>query len=128
MKAIEEVVARYEEAEKDTELAPMDGYSRVYGYKNHKLREQLREEYVALLPLNQRVAILLHSRLCRDNHTDGCGFFYGVKGLKDDWSEYSHKEYLKKANKLIECLRGYGISKDKVYQSVIDIMDSLNNM
>lgn len=50
---------------------------------------------------NHQLAKELHSMLCNQNHTDGCGYFYEFKNKKDDWTGYSHSEYLKKAERLI---------------------------
>lgn len=53
-------------------------------------REIVNPEYL--------VATDLHARLCHHNHTDGCDWHY------DSWENlqnYSRKEYLAKARKLI---------------------------
>jgi len=40
-----------------------------------------------------QMAILLHSKLCKHNHTDGCDWFYGVSKGVDDWkNNYAHRE------------------------------------
>jgi hypothetical protein len=45
------------------------------------------------IPENEReVAELLHSKMCKYNHTDACGWFYD----KGDWTEYSRVCYLKR--------------------------------
>lgn len=49
-----------------------------------------------------QLAIILHSKQCKFNHTDGCGWFYSVKKNQHDWREYSHQEYLKKAEKALK--------------------------
>lgn len=96
---IEEIKEAYEKThEGDTIVQKSEN---VYGFENAEKREELREQYVKLLPKNQRLAILLHSKFCRSNHTDGCSFYYGIKELEDDWNEYAHKIYLKKADNLL---------------------------
>jgi hypothetical protein len=50
---------------------------------------------------DHQLATELHSMLCNQNHTDGCGWFYEIKMKKDDWTGYAHTEYLKKAQKMI---------------------------
>lgn len=50
----------------------------------------------------EKVAILLHDRNCHHNHTDGCGWQYAVRNGIHDWNEFAHKEYLKKAQEIIE--------------------------
>ncbi len=48
------------------------------------------------------VAIALHGALCTSNHTDQCGWFYGVKNGVHNWDEWTHKHYVEKAEKFIE--------------------------
>lgn len=54
--------------------------------------ESLEDEY--------QLADFLHSKLCKHNHTDGCGYHY--KKWSDTPLEYSRKEYLAKAIKLMQ--------------------------
>lgn len=57
------------------------------------------------LPEEYRLAITLHNMLCRQNHTDGCGWEYeylqkphGWEGPSaPDWNAYTHGRYLQKA-------------------------------
>lgn len=105
MRTIEEIKRDYEIAEKDTEMEVQSGYCNVYGYKNQKLRDTLREEYISLLTINKQLAIFLHKRLCHCNHTDQCSFYHEIKGVEDDWTRYAHKEYLKKADKMLEGIK-----------------------
>ena len=52
------------------------------------------------IPLNQRLAEVIHSKLCHWNHTDGCSWEY------EKWENYqsghAKKQYLNKANDLIQ--------------------------
>lgn len=105
MRTIEEIKKDYKVAEKDTEMELQSGYCNIYAYKNQKLRDKLREEYISLLPVNKQLAIFLHKRLCNNSHTDQCSFYYEVKGVEDDWTRYAHKEYLKKADKMLEDIK-----------------------
>ena len=71
-----------------------------------KLEEKIKElkkekEAHQNLQDNEKLAILLHSKMCRFNHIDGCGWFYQMKNGIPTWKEYSQEEYLKKANKII---------------------------
>lgn len=50
------------------------------------------------------LAIKLHDKLCRWNHTDGCAWHYAIKNGVHDWNEDSHKEYLRKANRIMNYL------------------------
>lgn len=55
--------------------------------KAHQIPEELRE-----------LADFLHSKLCKYNHTDQCDYHYD----NGDWTAYSRKEYLKKAENVIK--------------------------
>jgi hypothetical protein len=43
----------------------------------------------------------LHSAFCRQNHTDYCGWYCETKDGTDDWSMWSHEQYLGYAEKLL---------------------------
>jgi len=63
------------------------------------------QKHLTALTLDQQVAIVLHDRLCRWNHTDGCGWFYFIKNGVPTWQEHSQQDYLKKAALLIRVVR-----------------------
>ena len=73
--------------------------------KQKKLKQELKEVEEKLknydkntdLSDDQRLAIYLHKKMCTFNHTDGCGWFYHIHDNVHDWDEYSHKEWLQKA-------------------------------
>lgn len=71
--------------------------------KIKSLKKELAELEHAELIFNgldpeQKLAISLHSTLCRWNHTDGCSWFYEMHpGNIDNWDSYAHNEYLTKA-------------------------------
>lgn len=92
----EEIQADYDATLKDDML--IEKAPHVWGNKNDEQRKALREEYVRTLPKNQQLAIWLHGELCHHNHTDGCSWFYEVKGLIDDWTGFEHQKYLQKAD------------------------------
>lgn len=76
-----------------------------YDYDNQSERERVKEQYRSLTETEaHNIARLLHERLCRYDHTESCGWYYHTvyDGLADDWTSYSHREYLEKANRLIE--------------------------
>lgn len=58
--------------------------------------EEARKELTANSPA-KNLAILLHDKLCRWNHTDGCGWHYDVNKGIHNWNGHDHKEYLLKA-------------------------------
>ena len=46
----------------------------------------------------------MHSRMCKENHTDGCSWFYEIDGLEHDWTRINHEKYLNKAKDLLTIL------------------------
>lgn len=89
--------------------------------RNEEKRDELRKEYIQTLPRNKQLAIELHNKLCRGNHTDGCSFYYEIKDLDDNWEGSAHKKYLKKADLL---LKEFPDDIDKVFR-IIDIIESV---
>lgn len=57
----------------------------------------------------QQLALTLHNKLCRWNHTDGCGWFYEMKNGIDDWNRSAHGEYLTKARTVSRFCHNHGI-------------------
>lgn len=57
---------------------------------------------------SQELAILLHEKLCRSNHIDGCSWYYEFNGNEHKWEGYEHKRWLEKADELL----AHGINKD----------------
>lgn len=64
-----------------------------------------REAVFKTLPLDQRVAIILHKCQCFQNHTDGCGWFYEIKGETHDFTRSEHRHWLGKAQRAIDRLK-----------------------
>ena len=65
---------------------------------------QRRLELQALDP-NRRLAVFLHDKFCRYNHTDGCGWDY--EGADDDvdcWTGPAHTRWLAEAKDLMAAL------------------------
>ena len=44
------------------------------------------------------LAALLHDKLCKDNHTDGCGWFYEIRNGVHEWNRDTHAGWLNKAD------------------------------
>ena len=108
LRTLEDVIRDYEEVCKDSKMCYVG--EGTYDYNNRKERQILEKEYESLLPENEKMAILLHNNLCHSNHTDMCSWYYEMKGVIHDWSSWTHKRYLEKANKLIQS----GISLDTI--------------
>jgi hypothetical protein len=74
-----------------------------------RLKEELEsleaaEKAESELPVEQRLATVLHSIFCHANHTDGCGWFYETEwdALRKWGKGSSHAHYLEWANRLIK--------------------------
>lgn len=67
--------------------------------------EQLKSE-----PYEYQLARELHDKLCRWNHTDGCGWDYENNDGTEDWTGQAHDRYLGKARKLIHQCKDKNIS------------------
>lgn len=61
-----------------------------------KLKDE-KKRFDRLKP-QYRLADHIHSKMCRHNHTDGCGWFY------ESWDNIgsSRMSYLRRANKILE--------------------------
>jgi hypothetical protein len=62
-----------------------------------------QEKTFSTMPLDQKVAELMHSLHCHANHTDGCSWTY------ESWGKpgHAHNDALKKANELIPMIEEY---------------------
>lgn len=69
--------------------------------------DKLKKQEETLTPA-QNVAVTLHERLCRGNHTDYCDWYYRDLTNPQTWTgEYStHKKYLEKAEKALAVADG----------------------
>ncbi len=70
------------------------------------LQKQLTEAVEAKKKFNslnpeQRLAIILHGKMCRFNHTDDCDWQYHMKNDIPDWHAHSQKNYILKAQRLL---------------------------
>ena len=74
------------------------------------------------LTSTQKLAIVLHNKLCKWNHTDGCGWYYHMKDGLPTWADHSQQEYLKKATLL--CLKADKLNITP--EAAMDLMDSLS--
>ena len=66
------------------------------------------------------IAIRLHKKLCHYNHADGCGWFYNTKWEAWD-TEYSHKQFLERAQKVIDFARELEITTDDVLRIIEEV-------
>jgi hypothetical protein len=59
----------------------------------------------------EELAEIMHDKLCRWNHTDGCPWLYEQDYSTkhpdvDVWDQYVHRNFLESAKKLVEKLEG----------------------
>jgi hypothetical protein len=66
------------------------------------------------LPLERKIAVYMHERMCTWNHTDGCGWYYHSNLDEKDWKNGERKMWLDRANKLLAVMYkvyNYGMQK-----------------
>ena len=82
------------------------------------------------LPLDKRVAIILHDNLCRHNHTDQCDWYYYTQhDIPMFPGSGQQEEYLHKARKLLEVLKPHirylETEKDQIQNLIISIAKAI---
>jgi len=65
-------------------------------------RLEKEQEQLSNMGPEEELAVLLHSKFCRHNHTDGCGWFYEIDDGIHNWERNAHREYLEKARSLFQ--------------------------
>ena len=66
----------------------------------------------------------LHDRLCRHNHTDGCSWFYEIKGGESDWTAWAHDKYLAHAQRLTGFCEAHKITVEQALD-IHNVVDRL---
>lgn len=89
--------------------------------KRRELLNRTKAEMHAL-STTHHLAILLHDRLCKWNHTDGCSWHYFVKDGVHDWSEHSHAQYLRKANQVMQRLGKETVTEENIVAFLNDVL------
>ena len=65
--------------------------------------KQKRRELDALDP-DKRLAVFLHEKFCRINHTDGCSWSYESGDAA--WNGHAHSSWLKHAQEVSSAMKG----------------------
>ena len=78
-------------------------------YTDKDLQDELKRrddsrKVLAAMSKDHRLAVFLHDAYCTWNHTDGCEWFYEVKGDVHDWAGLSHQQWLKRARSALKVL------------------------
>ena len=89
--------------------------------ERRELVRRARQEMDTLTPTHH-LAILLHDRLCKWNHTDGCGWHYFVRDGVHDWNEHAHQEYLRRANRVMQRLGRGPVTQDNIHDFLNDVL------
>lgn len=71
-----------------------------------------------------QLAEQLHDRLCRHNHTDGCGWFYEIQGGEPNWAEEAHDKYLAHAWRLTRFCQAHKITVEQALD-IHNVVDRL---
>ena len=66
----------------------------------------------------------LHDRLCKFNHTDGCSWFYEVKGGEPNWTGWAHGKYLAHAQRVT----GFCEAHEITVEQALDIHNVVNTL
>ena len=88
-----------------------------------RLKQQIADEEAkleALKGLNEVevLAITLHDKLCKANHTDGCGWFYFMENGVPTWGEHSQQRFLHKAR----CIDTWCRNKNLTIKDALDLI------
>lgn len=71
-----------------------------------------------------KLAVLLHDKLCIENHTDGCDWHYGFDKLGNPlWEISIQQKYLKKSRSIIKKLRDRCSSDEDVFDLIKCIIE-----
>lgn len=89
--------------------------------QRRRLVTQARDEMNSLTPTH-KLAIVLHDRLCRWNHTDGCSWMYAIHNGVHDWGEHAHQAYHHKAIMVMQRLGKGVITQENVSDFLNDVL------
>lgn len=80
--------------------------------------EELEKQKKTLLnmSLEHRIAVELHSLLCKSNHEDQCGWYYEIKNNEHNWNGYAHLSYYGKAVRFLNICKKYDFEPDKMLE------------
>ena len=82
--------------------------------KEEELRHLKREREDALsMPMDERLANVMHSTICHHSHEDRCGWFYEIDNGKHNWSGATHTCYLNRARRILAKINEMGVDSRK---------------
>lgn len=103
-------------------------FDREIARLQEKREQAVRVEAIfKALPMNQRVAIVLHSNLCHADHTEGCGWHYEINNGYHNFDGSSHRHWLTRADSTLRNLRlaAPGLNEDDTL-AVIEAVTARN--
>lgn len=96
--------------------------------------------YAIPLTTTQKLAVFLHEITCHYSHTDYCGWYYEIthdpydpdinynqwpkeedRHPVHDWSQWTHKHYLERAEKLLKKLEKFHFTEEQLIEVITAI-------
>jgi len=74
------------------------------------------------MPAAERLAVLLHGKLCRFNHSDGCGWEYEVVKGQHNWTGRDHKMWLSRAKNAVARIPAEGVNPENIERWLAEIL------
>lgn len=90
-----------------------------------KLDEQIAAEVERTQEMTkeQILAEMLHSKCCRLDHTDQCGWEY-----EDDWTGWTHQQWLKKADLVLKTWKTTNITDPDFADKVVNLIANCSRL
>lgn len=104
--------------QEETELARLEAELR----RRKELLKTAKRELDTSTPTHH-LAIAMHHRLCRWNHTDGCGWHYEIRDGIHDWSGHDHARWLRNANMVMRLIEGQPVTADNIVEFFNKLVD-----
>lgn len=104
---------------KSQEELDIESIEALLASKTKALKE--KQEAISSLTPIQRLAVALHEALCTSNHLDQCSWNWdGSLTSPVTWNCWTHKEYIKKAESLLEIAGSFTVSYNyiDIYKTV----------
>lgn len=113
----DELIRYYHENKGKAHVVKDEFTGRTFQISEEEWKRSIEEEIYNKLPIRYRLAIVLHNKLCRYNHTDACSWFYEVQGFDHSWHASGHSPWVKKADDIIRAANGRA-DDDTIYDII----------
>lgn len=104
--------------EEETELARMEAELK----RRKGLLDAAKRELDTSSPTHH-LAIAMHRRLCRWNHTDGCAWHYQIKDGIHDWNAHDHARWLRNADLVMRSVELHPVTVDNIAEFFEKLVD-----